>query len=132
MLWTTPTFGTPDQTGECRACGDLVGWVQLGTGQRISVNLEPKRLGTIAVLADAWRAVDLQDEVRVSLEERQAIMRDAQDADGPLFVRHSLTCPARGMRWAGWTAPALVTGHLKCDTVRESRRAARLAAYPNR
>lgn len=127
----TTRHGQPKSLGKCRSCGQLVGWVRIprriigdegSRHQMIAVDLDPRAFGTIAVLEDGVRAVDLES-FWIPLEVVAAIR-----AEAPSYIRHFVTCDARGMRHAGWSAAALVDGRLHDDPTRESRRAARLAA----
>jgi hypothetical protein len=120
MLAGAIQLGSPVDFGACRSCRSEVGWVLCRHG-RIPVNPKPSRHGNIAVLRDGHRAVDLADDRYEDLdrdEMRLAIM----EMDIPLYVVHWITCPARGLRHAGWLA-----GHQQTDPIKERIRARKLA-----
>jgi len=124
--------GTPRDTGPCWSCGETAGFVSVPvarmageSGSRhkmVAIELQPRRFGTIVLLADGFRALDLEAGW-IRDDERQEI----RDGAAALYCRHWYACAARGMRRVGWTSAAVAGGRPINDPGRERRRAAKLA-----
>jgi hypothetical protein len=131
---STIVTGTPRDTGPCWSCGKTVGYVSVFAGRlpgpdenarhkMVAVDLRPRKFGTLAVLADGFRALDIEDGRLPHAE-----VAEIRSAIGSLFCRHWYSCDAQGMRRVEWTAAVVADGRPVNDPRRERIRAAKLAA----
>ncbi len=93
------TFVVPQLVdfGECWACKDQIGWVEPPAGKMVAVNPTPSYHGSIALLADGKRGIDLDLPVHwMPPVDRTGDVRHI------LYVRHNLVCEARGLRSMPW------------------------------
>jgi hypothetical protein len=106
--------------GECWGCNQTIGWVLTPRNRWVPVNPQAHPRGTIALMADGERGVDMYANWVPEGEERRHV--------GNLYVNHTLTCPARGIRSVGWTA----RHGGRPNPAREQVRAAKLATDQHR
>lgn len=76
--------------GICSRCQEKVGWLDLPAGRQVQVDPRPSYHGTIALLADGRRGVDVALEV-----PWMPPLDRTGDIVNILYVRHRLTCDAR-------------------------------------
>lgn len=84
----------------------------------MAVNPAAHTGGTIAVLRDGHKAIDL-DDARYPETERNAIRAVVERTGAPLYVVHWITCPAKGLRHAGWLTGRKVDSLAKADPTRD-------------
>ena len=80
-----------EDTATCDYCDATIGWVRQTHGRWMPIDPAPNELGSIAVLADGVRCVNLE-ESWVSNGERRAFL----GADMPRYLSHFITCGGRG------------------------------------
>ena len=121
MSAETIQAGTPVNFGKCWSCREEIAWT-LGTrGRKVPIDPEPHRSGSIVLLRDGYRMIDLRDP---SVSEQD--VNEINESGAPLYVKHQLTCGAPGLRHVGWASKALLDGRIRPDPRRERVRALKL------